>query len=268
MTSDERDAIATLIGTGTSTGVPMINCDCATCNSSDPRDTRRRTSAVVRTKRGNILIDTTPDLKDQLRSHNIENCIAVLYTHHHFDHIGGFDDLRLLNFAQKKEIPIYGTAETLNAIRTMFAYAFDETPTDSSSPRIRPQEIAYGENFDVMGFKWTPLHLKHGRMAVTAFLSGDWAYCTDCKEIPGESKRAIRSVTNLVLDGLREREHPMHLSFDEAIDMANELETKRTWLTHIAHDQTHREIMKRTPANIEPGFDGLSIPIRLAQTEN
>lgn len=257
------NATIELLGTGTSTGVPMIDCDCRTCRSSDPRDRRTRTSAAVYGPDGTILIDTTPDLKRQLLRSGIQETAAVLYTHHHFDHIGGFDDLRLLNFAQRKEIPIYGTAETLAWIERMFGYAFGELPTESSSPRVRPIRIEYGVPFAAGDIKWTPIPLKHGKMTVTGFLSGAWGYCTDCNEIPPESIEHLRSVTDLVLDGLRRRKHTMHFTIDEAVEAARTIGADRTHLTHIAHDMTHREIEDETPANIAPGFDGLRTPVRL-----
>ena len=258
--------ILEILGSGTSTGIPTMGCRCNVCTSGAIRDRRLRVSAIIRTGKANILIDTTPDLRYQYLRSGQPRIDAILYTHHHFDHIGGFDDVRGLNFRARAPIPIYGLPETIDEIRRFFAYAFETTDSNSSSPKVIPHYIEPYEPTDIAGLEITPLLLNHGPATdVLGFMTGNAAYCTDCSELPARTRKELTGVTNLVLDGLRKQAHPMHMTIDEASRVAEELGADMTWLTHLAHDTSHDEGLQITPASVRIAFDGLKIPIRVTE---
>ena len=192
-------------------------CTCKVCRSADIRDRRLRVSVLLKTQSSNILIDTSPDLRVQFLQAGQPQIDAILYTHHHFDHIGGFDDVRGLNFRARKPIDIYGMPETIDEIERFFAYAFSSRPTNSSSPTVRTHRIDPEKELRVAGIKFTPIPLKHGTMDVLGFKTGNFAYCTDCSVVPEQAREKLSGVTNIILDGLRSRAHPMHMTINEAV---------------------------------------------------
>ena len=246
-----------VLGTGTSHGVPMIGCRCAVCTSDDPRDKRTRPSIFVRIGDVRLLVDTSPELRLQCLTHGIDAVDAVLFTHHHADHVAGLDDLRRFNWLMKKPMPCYGTPRTLEALRRMFAYAFEHAP---DSPHSRPELELHAiddKPFTVGGETIVPIPLMHGPMPVLGFRFGRFAYCTDCSHIPDESLDLLRDLEVLVLDALRPAPHPTHLSVEQAVDMAQRIGAGQTYFTHMAHQLQHAETNRGLPSGMELAYDGL-----------
>ena len=250
-----------VLGSGTSSGVPTVGCRCATCLSEDPRDKRLRPSIQIMIGERSLLVDTSSDFREQCLKYNIRNVDAVLYTHHHFDHIAGFDDLRAFNFITRKAVPIYLTGETFEHLKRIFAYAFEQTGKRENSTPVVDVNIIDKAIFEVKGITCIPVPLKHGSLNILGYRFGNFAYCTDCNRIGDEGWERLKGVEYLILDGLRYRNHPTHLTIEEAIEIADKLETKRTWLTHIAHDVKHEECEKSLPENVRLAYDGLCIEI-------
>lgn len=262
LTTDIRGQFI-LLGTGTSVGVPSIGCPCEVCQSTDPRDKRTRCAAIVGLPEGNLLIDTPPDLRQQLLREHIGVAHAVLYTHEHADHIFGLDDLRLFPFYTGAPVPLYCEAHVEQRIRKSFDYAFqDQEPTHAGAvPQLEFRTIT-DEPFRVLGATVLPIRLRHGpRFTVLGFRIGDIAYCTDVNQIPDESWSRLEGLDVLILDALRYRPHVTHFSLDEAIAVAQRLKPKRTIFTHIAHDLGHAATNAQLPPGMELGYDGLRIPL-------
>jgi phosphoribosyl 1,2-cyclic phosphate phosphodiesterase len=256
--SDEIKFELKLLGTGTSTGVPTISCSCATCNSEDPKDKRLRCSALISFNNKNIIIDTGPDFRQQFLRYKINSLDAVLYTHHHFDHIGGFDDIRGINFTSKSKLSVYLNSETLENLSRIFSYAFrDYNETGGGIPLVDVNMISEGV-FYVEGLKITILPLKHGSLEVLGFRIGNIAYCTDTNFIPESTIDLMQDLDILVLDGLRPKPHKTHFNLDQAIEQAKKIKAKQTFLTHIAHQIKHSEIEHILPDGINLAFDGLT----------
>lgn len=255
------DVELTILGSGTSHGVPMIGCECAVCTSSDPRDRRTRASAFVRMGGVRLLIDTSPELRLQCLAQGVTEIDAVLFTHHHADHVSGIDDLRRFNWIMKKPVPLLGSERTLSNIRRMFLYAFEPAPgSPHSRPLLELREIGDAP-FDVGGARIIPLPLLHGSLPVLGFRFGDVAYCTDCSEVPEDAMARMGGVRALVLDALRIDPHPAHLNVEQAIDVAKRVGAERTFFTHIAHQLGHAETNASLPHGIELAYDGLRITV-------
>lgn len=251
----------TVLGSGTSSGVPTIGCTCATCFSDDPRDTRLRASLLVQSETTTVVIDTSSDFRQQMLRHRVGSLDAVVYTHHHFDHIGGFDDIRAFNFMLGKPIDIFLMRETLAVLRRTFIYAF-ETPEQAggSVPVVRTHlidatPIAIGD------IALTPIPLLHGTMRVNGYRIGSVAYCTDTSSIPASSLPLLDGVEILILDALRYHAHPMHFTVDQAIEVARAIGARQTYLTHIAHNIKHAELEKELPEGIALSYDGLNFSL-------
>jgi phosphoribosyl 1,2-cyclic phosphate phosphodiesterase len=223
----------TFLGTGTSHGVPMIGCDCATCRSEDPRDNRLRTSIYVRMDDGaGILVDAGPDLRQQALRHNIRRVDTIIFTHGHADHIFGLDETRRFTGISKQRLPCYGDAQTLSDITKTFAYVFDPaTPRGGGLPeldlrlvdgpiRVGPHEVL-------------PVPVMHGERPVLGLRFGSFAYLTDCNRIPESSWPLLHNLDVLVLDALRQRRHPTHFSLPEAAEAARRIGARRTFFTHM-----------------------------------
>lgn len=251
----------TVLGSGTSSGVPTIGCDCSTCRSSDPRDNRLRPSVWIRDAERSVVIDTSSDFRQQCLRAGIVSLDAVLYTHHHFDHIAGFDDLRAFNFTARRSIPIYGMPETLENLRTVFSYAFGARTNDGTSvPHVEAFPIL-DDRFEAGGFEWSPIALQHGQMRVNGYRVGSFAYCTDCNGIPNRSLELLNGVRTLILDGLRHSPHPTHYTIEQAVEVAVRIGAEQTYLTHIAHDVRHDEVSRLLPDGIHLAYDGLELEI-------
>lgn len=250
-----------ILGSGTSHGVPMIGCHCAVCTSNDPHDRRTRPSVWLRAKEVHLLIDTAPELRLQCLANGIDRVDAVLFTHHHADHVCGLDDLRRFNHLSKKKLPCYGTQRTIDGLRRMFSYAFEHAP---NSPHSKPEIdlIEIDETpFHINGVEIIPIPLMHGPMPVLGFRIGSFAYCTDCSFIAGESFALLDGVQCLILDALRQRSHPTHFNVAEAVAAARRVGAKQTWFTHIAHELPHATTNAELPCGIALGHDGLRIAL-------
>jgi phosphoribosyl 1,2-cyclic phosphate phosphodiesterase len=254
----------TLLGTGTSFGVPQIGCDCAVCRSNDPRDRRTRTGALLEAQGASILIDTPPELRLQLVAARVTRVDAVLYTHEHADHINGIDDLRMFSVRQRAPLPLYGPPETLARIRESFGYIFDDEVlpyVGTSKPSLTLHPLEPGVRSRVAGIEVLPLAFAHGHARVYGYRVGPLAYLTDVKAVPEAERAALRGVEVLVINALWWRPHPTHLSISEAIATAEAIGAKRTYLTHLTHETGHAELAAQLPAGVEPGYDGLVITV-------
>jgi len=252
-----------LLGTGTSVGVPAVGCGCDTCTSDDPKNQRTRSSAIFGLPGGNLLIDTTPDLRTQLLREGIGVAHAVAYTHDHADHIFGLDDLRLFPFYLGHPVPLYCEPYVEERIRRAFDYAFGEPKNQhpGATPQIAMNTIGV-EPFAVLDSLVVPIRLQHGpNFQSLGFRVGDAAYCTDTNGIPPESIERLQGLDVLILDGLRWRPHSTHFCIEEAIEVARQLKPKATYFTHLSHDVEHRSGSAKLPTGMHLAYDGLTVPL-------
>jgi phosphoribosyl 1,2-cyclic phosphate phosphodiesterase len=254
----------TFLGTGTSFGVPQIGCDCAVCRSTDPRDKRTRSGAVLEAGGSTILIDTPPELRLQLIAGGFSRIDAVVYTHEHADHINGIDDLRIFSVRRHEPLPIFGPGETLDRLRTSFNYIFDDAvrPYEGTSkPSLILHETRPSRMITVAGVEVLPLAFQHGHVRVFGYRFGNLAYITDVKAIPEAERERLRNLEVLVLNALWWRPHPTHLSISEAIETAQALGARRTYLTHLTHETGHADLEARLPVGVFPAYDGLTVEV-------
>jgi phosphoribosyl 1,2-cyclic phosphate phosphodiesterase len=254
------DRTFTFLGTGTSVGIPMIGCDCAVCRSDDPRNQRYRCAVLIRTPRGNLLIDTPPELRLQLLRERVGRIHAVLYTHYHADHLFGLDDLRPVARLLGHPVPLYCTAEVEGKIRQAFAYAFGPAAEQLPAgmiPKLVFQRIT-AEPFRVLDEQVTPIPLLHAHFDVFGFRIDDVAYCTDVNEIPRTSWPRLEGLRVLVLDALRPEPHPAHFGLDQALDVIAQFRPQQAYLTHMSHEIDHETVSRRLPPNVQLAHDGLS----------
>jgi phosphoribosyl 1,2-cyclic phosphate phosphodiesterase len=253
----------TVLGSGTSHGVPAIGCDCAICTSRDPKDKRTRPSIYIETAGAAILVDTSTDLRLQALANDIRRVDAILFTHSHADHVMGLDDVRRYNQMQKGAIPCYGDAATLASLRQMFSYVFNPPKQIGGGlPELVLHEI--DGPFSIGDARIVPVPLWHGKLPILGFRIGAFAYLTDCNRIPDESWTLLTAdggVRVMILDALRQRPHSTHFSVDEAVAVAQRLGTGRTYLTHISHDLAHGATNAQLPAGVELAYDGLVLTI-------
>lgn len=262
MTSDpRRPRRLTLLGTGTSMGVPMIGCRCAVCTSNNPRNQRTRAGAVALTPGGNFLIDTPPELRLQLIREGVEMVEAVVYTHAHADHILGLDDLRIFGFKLQRPVLLYSEEPVEQTLRRTFAYAFVERRSDDqhSRPQLDFRRID-DSPFEVCGVPLRAFRLMHGRTPVLGFRLGDVAYATDCNAIPEETWPLLQGLDVLILDALWDEPHPTHFSVAEALEVIERVQPKRAYLTHVSHRLDYEATNARLPEHVELAYDGLSVP--------
>jgi len=257
----------TLLGTGTSTGMPIIGCDCEACRSSDRRDHRDRPGAMLRYdvdgRQRTVLIDTPIELRLQMIRHRVRRVDGVVYTHNHADHVFGLDDLRRFNAVMQRPIDMYGEPNVVAWIRKAFDYIFDpqQNVNQSFVPILELREIEAGKAFALAGRDWLPLRLAHGRLPILGFRVGRFAYCTDCSAIPAESMKLLEGLDVLVLDALRYRPHPTHLTVEQALAVIEQLRPRRAYLTHIAHDIIHATLAAKLPEDVFLAYDGLTIKV-------
>lgn len=251
----------TFLGTGTSNGIPVIGCDCTVCRSADPRDRRSRSSAVVRVGDRAYLIDTATELRLQSLAVGLRRIDAVLMTHDHADHTGGFDDLRRFNEIQNRHLPVYADPRTADVLRDRFAYTFvDRFAFFGGKPDLTLHVV--DRPFDLFGSTVVPVPVLHGRLPILGYRFGDLAYVTDAKTIPPSSMDLLRGLDVLVLNALRHRPHPTHLSLSEAIAIVDDLQPRAAYLTHLSHDLGHAAVAACLPAGITVAHDGLSVRTR------
>jgi phosphoribosyl 1,2-cyclic phosphate phosphodiesterase len=251
----------TILGSGTSTGIPVIGCTCSVCLSSDLHNQRTRCSALLSFCGHNILIDTATDLRQQLLRENIRHIDAVLYTHIHADHLHGIDDLRVFTLRGEPAIPLYGAASTLKRIQHNFSYIFDPTSEPGYIPQLKTCPVT--GPFEIYGLTLIPVPLLHGNMEVFGYRIGSLAYLTDCNGIPDTSIKLLEGVDYLVIDGLRIRPHRTHFNIQQAVTMAQTIGAKNTWLTHLSHEIDHQKHEQELPNGIKLAFDGQQIEIDL-----
>jgi len=252
-----------MLGTGTSHGVPMIGCTCATCRSTDPRDRRLRPSIYVDVPdRARILVDTATDLRQQALQYGINRIDAVLFTHAHADHILGLDDLRSFNALQASAIPCYGNREALAAIRRQFPYVFEARLQEGGGvPQLTTHEVT--GPFSVRGLRIVPVPLWHGKLPILGFRFGNFAYLTDCNRIPDNAWALVEGVHTLVLDALRDQPHDTHFTVEEAVVAATRIAPRQTYFTHMTHDLSHARTNARLPAGMQLAYDGLVFDIEV-----
>jgi len=254
----------TFLGTGTSFGVPQIGCRCPTCTSTDPRDRRTRTAALIETNGKRLLIDTPPELRLQLVAAAVDHVDAVLFTHAHADHVHGIDDLRALSVRQGAMLPAYGSRATMAELAAKFPYIFDPAivvPVGTSKPELAAHVLEPGKTASIAGVAVLPVSLPHGDHEVFGYRIGPVAYLTDVKVIPESAIDALRDLEVLVLNALLSRPHPLHLSVPEAVAAAQRVGARRTFFTHLTHENTHAALAAKLPAGIAPAYDGLVIDL-------
>lgn len=247
-------------GTGTSQGVPVIGCNCAVCSSTDQRDNRLRSSVMISTNGKRILIDTGPDFRYQMLRSGQVDVDAVLFTHEHMDHVAGLDDIRAINFLQRKNMPLYGSVGVEEALHRIYHYAFAKNPYPGV-PIIEFHRIE-NEPFEVLGVPIVPIAIKHGSMPVFGFRFGDLTYITDAKRIDDAELEKIKGSKIVVLNALRIKDHHSHLNLEEALSIMEKLNPEQGYFTHISHLLGKHELISKTlPPNIQLAYDGLKIGI-------
>ena len=273
----------TLLGTGTSTGVPQIGCSCRVCTSDDPRDRRLRAGVLLRVEAdeaggggregdgdgpgdgaagpagGTIVVDTSPDFRQHALTHGIRRLDAVLYTHSHADHVYGLDDVRVFNFLQRSDVPLYGARETLATIRRFYAYAFEPGEEGGGKPRL--SLVPVREPFELLGRRIVPVPVWHGSTEVFGYRMGAFALVTDVNRVPDESLALLRDLDVLVLGALRHRPHATHFSVAEAVELAARIGARRTLLTHLSHEVHHADGSAALPQGVELAHDGLAFRV-------
>ncbi len=263
------------MGTGTSAGIPTIGCKCRVCLSDDPRDTRLRTGAALRftDRRGRartILLDATPDLRQQALRHDLDRCDAVLFTHNHVDHIFGLDEVRRFNVTMQAPIDVYAETHTLESLRRVYQHIFDAQANVNRSfvATLIAHTIEPLEELELFGLRVTPIRLLHGRLPILGFRFDaiddsaaspilPLAYCTDVSGMPPETLRALAGVRTLVLDALRIRHHPTHYNLDQAVEVAQHVDAEQTYFVHMTHEIMHGEVDPELPEGVSLAFDGL-----------
>jgi riboflavin kinase/FMN adenylyltransferase len=254
----------TVLGSGTSMGVPTLGCPCRVCKSNDPHDKRLRPSVLISRGGQNVVIDTTPDFRQQALRVGLERLDAILLTHGHADHILGFDDIRPFNIRQRSALPVYSNEETFKVIRRVFAYVFDDKPTLSTVPSVTLNTVQ--GPFELLGIPFIPIPLLHGEMEVLGFRFGRAAYLTDFSNVPDSSMALLDGLDELVLDALRDIPHPMHQTVDQALALIQQLKPRRAWFTHIAHDLPHAEtnerLVKTGFPHVQLAYDGLAFEVQ------
>ncbi|TVQ32701.1 MAG: MBL fold metallo-hydrolase [Phycisphaeraceae bacterium] len=278
------------LGTGTSAGVPAIACDCEVCTSEDPRDRRTRTGACVQWtdaagRERVVLIDTTPDLREQALRHRLRRCDAILFTHNHVDHVFGLDEVRRFNAVMQAPIDIYAEKHTMDSLRRVYQHVFDAENNVNKSfvATLIAHEIKPDVPIDLWGLRFTPLRLMHGRLPILGWridaldggsLAGasgslsegaverGWlplAYCTDVSAFPPDAWGKLTGLRTLVLDALRWRHHPTHQTIDQAVQTAQQIGAEQTWFVHMAHQVKHSDAQERMPEGVGLAWDGLTL---------
>lgn len=253
-----------VMGTGTSVGVPVAGCECSVCLSANPKNKRSRCGVLVRAPGGDFVIDTPPELRLQLVDARCRLVHAAVYTHSHADHIMGLDDLRIFGFRLDANIPLYCEPNVEQQLRQSFNYAFSDTEQSHKYAVPRLEFVTIDDRpFELLGLEVLPLRLMHGKLPILGFRIGDVAFCTDVSSIPAESYQRLEGVRVLVLDTLREKPHPTHLSLPQALKVIRRVAPEQAYLTHLSHEFDYETTNRRLPENVELAFDGLEISVSL-----
>lgn len=251
-------ATLTVLGSGTSMGVPTIGCNCAVCHSTDPHDRRTRPSVMVSYSGRHVLIDTTPDFREQALREHITHLDAVIYTHTHADHILGIDDLRPLSFAHKpNRLPLYATPDGAEFMRNMFKYIFEANYKFGGLPRV--ELLPINGPLELFGARFEPVTVIHGETPILGFRFGSAAYLTDHSDVPAETLEKLRGLDILFLDALRHTPHPTHSTVERSLKIVDELKPKRAFFTHICHDLPHEATNAALPPNVRLAYDGMKL---------
>ncbi len=249
----------TFLGSGTSTGVPVVGCGCEVCRSVDPRDRRLRPSIRIEWDGASILVDTSTDLRAQALAQGIRRVDAVLYTHAHADHVLGLDDLRTFNWLQRGAIPVYGSTAILADLARSFWYVFEQVQVGGGKPLVIPHPVDGA--FEILGRRVVPVPVLHGELPILGYRVGGLAYLTDASEIPDSSRALLRGLDTLVLAAPREQPHPTHMHLARALEESRAIGARRTFLTHIGHDLSHARVSVRLPPRVELAYDGLVVDV-------
>jgi phosphoribosyl 1,2-cyclic phosphate phosphodiesterase len=256
----QSSCTVTILGSGTSHGVPVIACICPVCRSKNPKNHRSRASALVRGAEDEvILFDTAPEFRLQALREGIAHIDAVFYTHAHADHLHGLDDLRPLSF--NGPIPLYGSAETMDEIRRRFSYIFSSGQEGGGKPKVLLKPIGPEDHITIGSLEVIPIPLLHGSLPVFGYRIGPFAYLTDCNIIPEYSYELLKGVRFVVIDALRPEPHPTHFSFGQALEAVRKIGAEKAWFTHLTHDVDHEDIRRMLPTGVEPAWDGLSFRV-------
>lgn len=245
----------TILGSGTSTGVPMVGCHCPVCTSPDPRDKRTRASLMVETDGRYLLVDTSTDLRKQAIREKIPQIDGVLFTHSHADHIHGIDDMRGFHFIHKRVVPCFAERETMDSVIRKFSYIFTGYKEAGYSQLLEPHVVS--GPFSLFGCRITPISLLHGAMPATGYRFNDIAYLTDCSFIPESSRELLHNLDVLIIDALRYTPHPNHFNIEGALQVIRELKPRRAVFTHLTHEVPYSDCSK-LPAGVEFAFDGMN----------
>lgn len=248
------------LGTGTSHGVPVVGCTCPTCSSPDPRNKRYRSSIWASKSGCSLVIDTPAEFRLRCLEYSVKRIDCLLLTHAHADHIAGLDDIRIYNEEQSMDIPLYCDGPTRHEIEERFSYIFRETQKGGGKPRIKINVLEHFKEFRAGGFDVTAVPLRHGELTITGYiLDENFAYLTDCSEIPDQTYDRLKGIDTLVLDALRITPHPTHFSLSQAIEAAQRIGAKKTFFTHIAHAIEHITVEKTLPPGVKIAYDGLEL---------
>jgi phosphoribosyl 1,2-cyclic phosphate phosphodiesterase len=250
----------TVLGSGTSHGIPSVGCLCHVCASPDPRDRRTRCAITVQWRGKSILVDTPPELRQQVIRSHVRRVDAILFTHSHADHIFGLDDVRRFNEMQGGDMPIFARADTLEDIERAFRYVFIQTQLGGGKPKLELTPLE-GDRLEWEGLGIELIPVFHGQLPVLAFRFGDFAYVTDTNRIPDESLERLRGLDTLILDALRPEPHPTHFTIAQALETVAELRPRRAYFTHLTHNLPHAETERHLPEDVRLAYDGLVLDI-------
>ena len=249
-----------MLGCATSTGVPIVGCNCSVCRSENPKNKRTRSSIFIQKDDINILIDSSTDLRFQTLSNNITRINAVLYTHSHADHTHGIDDLRTFNFINRMEISCFGNDLTVNNIKNNFKYIFDNIASAGGKPRLTLNTVS--NKFKFESIEIIPIDINHANWIILGYRIGNMAYLTDCSGIPPESVKKLQNLELLIIGALRYSPHTAHFSVEQAVEAIEMIKPRKAVLTHMGHELDYDILKQQLPRNIVPGFDGMVINIK------